>query len=365
MHKAEARQGGRSLSAIGAAHASARAFQKDQVLFAFGLLPHTHAHEMSSSGTPQRTILITGCSSGCGRDAALALRDRGWRVFAACRKQADCNELKALGFDSPRIDYQEESSIDSGFDEVMAATGGTLDALYNNGAYSMRGAVEDVPTDALRAMFEANFFGWHHLTAKTVKVMRKQGEHGRGHIIQHSSGFGMVSGAFNSCYCATKFALEAHSQALRQELFDTDIKVVLLNTGLIKTSIREKSRVPYNRWIAPVVETSYFRTYYRQVIEPRLFGPYVPDKNEEQVDSVTRKVIAALETSSPPVRYYITFLIWKLAVAVRLFPSALVDKLYLQALTGKKLHGRASAHTALHPQAPADPDEDTCAPKKD
>ena len=84
----------------------------------------------------------------------------------------------------------------------------------------------------------------------------------------------MVSGAFNGCYCATKFALEAHSAALRQELLDTDIEVVLLNTGLIKTEIREKSRAPYTKWIKPLVEESAFRTYYLQKVEPRLFGPW-------------------------------------------------------------------------------------------
>ena len=119
----------------------------------------------------------------------------------------------------------------------MEATGGTLDALFNNGAFSMRGAVEDVPTAALREIFETNFFGYHSLTVKAVAVMRKQGD--RGHIIQHSSGFGLLAGAFNMCYCATKFALEAHSQSLRQELFGTDIKVVLLNIGLSELLLSE------------------------------------------------------------------------------------------------------------------------------
>ena len=297
-----------------------------------------------------RSILITGCSSGCGRDAAITLRAKGWRVFASCRRQADCDELKAEGFESPRIDYQDEASIDSGWAEVMAATGGTLDALYNNGAYSMRGAVEDVPTAALREIFEANFFGWHHLTRHAVKAMRKQGAHGRGHIIQHSSGFGLCTGAFNMSYCATKWALESHSAALRQELSDTDIQVVLLNTGLIRTSIREKSRAPYNKWIAPLVAGSSFRTFYRRVVEPRLFGPYVKDPREEEVDSVTSVVLRALEAPTPAVRYYITPLIWRLAAAVRLLPSRLIDRIVLKhMLGGARTWTRAQRHAGLHP----------------
>jgi len=108
----------------------------------------------------RRSILITGCSSGCGLDAAFTLKARGWRVFAACRKERDCEELRDQGLESPRIDYNDELSITTGYQQVLDATGGTLDALYNNGAFAMLGAVEDVPTAGLRELFEANFFGW-------------------------------------------------------------------------------------------------------------------------------------------------------------------------------------------------------------
>ena len=118
-----------------------------------------------------KSILITGCSSGIGLDAAQTLKAAGWRVFASCRQQADCDRLAAMGFESPRLDYTDPASIDAALAEVLEATGGRLDALFNNGAYTMRGAVEDVPTDALRAIFEANFFGWHHLTAKALRLL--------------------------------------------------------------------------------------------------------------------------------------------------------------------------------------------------
>ena len=83
------------------------------------------------------SILITGCSSGCGLDAAFTLKARGWRVFAACRKERDCEELRDQGLESPRIDYNDELSITTGYQQVLDATGGTLDALYNNGAFAM------------------------------------------------------------------------------------------------------------------------------------------------------------------------------------------------------------------------------------
>ena len=138
----------------------------------------------------QKSILITGCSSGIGYAAAVGLREAGWHVFASCRKAEDCARLQAEGFDSPLIDYADTTSIAAGLADVLKATGGTLDALFNNGAYGTPGAMEDLPTDALRAIFEANVFGWHELTRAVIPVMRAQG-HGR--IVQCSSVLGFVA----------------------------------------------------------------------------------------------------------------------------------------------------------------------------
>ena len=188
--------------------------------------------------------------------------------------------------------------------------------------------------------------------------MRKQGKRGRGHIIQHSSGFGLFSGPFRMPYCASKFALEAHSQSLRVELADTDIHVIILNTGLIKTPIREKARPPYRKWIRPLVAKSVWKTYYENEIEPRLFGPYKPDIFEDMPPAVTRQVIAALDSDRPYIRYYVTKLIWWVAFLVRATPSFVVDNLglasicragFLRAYFGSK----DSIYAVLHPPAKA------------
>ena len=313
----------------------------------------------TDSMPPGRTILITGCSSGCGLDAAHTLRARGWRVFASCRKLKDCEELRIQGFDSPRIDYADEASIYSGYQEVMDATGGTLDALYNNGAFALLGAVEDVPTAGLRELFEANFFGWHTLTQLAIKTMRRQGPpspgsptgyRGAGRIIQHSSGYGLFAGAFRMAYCASKHALEAHAQCLRQELADTEIHVVLLNTGLIRTQIREKSRAQWTKWIAPLVERSAWRSLYQTKLEVRLFGPYVPDPMEGETPLVTHEVLRALESPTPCARYYVTKLIWALAFLVRVIPSRAMDAFLNKATNGVPVFGgRAARCAVLHP----------------
>ena len=140
--------------------------------------------------TQRKTILITGCSSGIGYTSAHMLRKRGWQVFASCRKAEDCARLEAEGFASPRIDYADTQSITQGLASVLEQTGGTLNALYHNGAFAIPGAAEDLPTDALRSIFEANFFGWHELTRQVLPVMRAQG-HGR--IVFCSSVLGLVS----------------------------------------------------------------------------------------------------------------------------------------------------------------------------
>ena len=194
----------------------------------------------------ERSVLITGCSSGIGLDAARGMKARGWRVFASCRLPEDCARLTAEGFEAPRIDYTDAGSIEAGLGEVLEATGGRLDALFNNGAHGTPGAVEDLPTDGLRAIFEANLFGWHELTRRVLPVMRAQG-HGR--IVQNSSVLGFVTLRWRGAYVATKHALEGLTDTLRLEMQGTGIHVILIEPGPVTTMIREKSIPHFERWI--------------------------------------------------------------------------------------------------------------------
>lgn len=94
---------------------------------------------------PQKTVLITGCSSGIGYDAAHFLSARGWRVFATCRQDSDCARLRDEGLDSFVLDYADPDSITTALAEVLQRSNGRLDALYNNGAFACPGATEDLP----------------------------------------------------------------------------------------------------------------------------------------------------------------------------------------------------------------------------
>ncbi|MCB1333723.1 MAG: SDR family NAD(P)-dependent oxidoreductase [Roseivivax sp.] len=269
----------------------------------------------------QRSILITGCSSGIGLDAARGLRARGWRVFASCRQEADCARMRAEGFDAPRIDYTEPASIRAGLDVVLAQTGGTLDALFNNGAHATPGAVEDLPVEALREIFEANVFGWHALTRMAIPVMRAQG-HGR--IVNHSSVLGYVTLRWRGAYTATKFATEGLTDTLRQEMADTPIRVITLNTGPVTSRIRANSIPHFERWID--WQHSARAAQYSDTLLKRLYaegGP--PDRFELPPSAVTAKLIHAIEAANPRPRYYITTLSYLMAGARRLLPTRALD----------------------------------------
>ncbi len=269
----------------------------------------------------QRTILITGCSSGIGKDAAYALKARGWRVFASCRQEADCNQLRDAGFESPQIDYTDEGSITAGLAQVLQATGGTLDAVFNNGAHGFFGAVEDLPTQGLREIFESNFFGWHELTRQIIPVMRTQGH---GHILQCSSTLGFTYIPWRGAYAATKRALEAMSDTLRIEMRGTGIHVVLIEPGPITTMFREKGIPFFERWID--WETSPRRAEYEDGLIERLYrGSGKKDLFELPPSAVTAKVIRALESQNPKPRYKVTGATHLAAVLHRALPDRALD----------------------------------------
>ncbi|MEL6960068.1 MAG: SDR family NAD(P)-dependent oxidoreductase [Pseudomonadota bacterium] len=268
----------------------------------------------------RKSILITGCSSGIGYDAAHGMRDAGWRVFASCRKQADCDRLIAEGFESPLIDYQDEDSIQSGLAEVLAATGDTLDALFNNGAFATPGAVEDLPRAALRANFEANFFGVHDLTRAVIPVMRKQG-HGR--IIQNSSVLGLVTLPWRGSYNSTKFALEGLTDTLRVEMRHPDIHIILIEPGPVTSDIRKNSIPHFEKWID--WENSALRSLYEKGLRQRLYEDSGPDRFELPASAVTKKLLHACTARRPKPRYYVTTPTYIMGTLRRILPTRALD----------------------------------------
>jgi NAD(P)-dependent dehydrogenase (short-subunit alcohol dehydrogenase family) len=274
-----------------------------------------------------RSILITGCSSGIGYHAATTLKNAGWRVLATCRKQIDCDRLRGEGFESFVLDYETPKSIEDGFNTAMTLTGGTLDALYNNGAYAVPAAVEDLPVEAMRQNFEANFFGWHDLTRRVIPVMRAQGH---GHIVQCSSVLGLVAMPWRGSYNATKFALEGLTDTLRLEMRGTGIHVVTIEPGPITSDFRLNARKKFDRWID--WENSVRADQYRSSLVPRLYAASkAPDRFERGAEAVTQRLMKALETDRPRAHYYVTTPTWIAAVLRRLLPTSMIDALMVKA----------------------------------
>lgn len=270
----------------------------------------------------KKTILITGCSSGIGFNAARGLREAGWRVFASCRKEKDCVRLRELGFESPLLDYQQLDTIHSCVDQVLAATGGRLDAVFNNGAYAVPGAVEDLPTEALRNIFEANVFGWHELNRRILPVMRQQGY---GRIINNSSVLGLVSAPWRGAYVATKFALEGLTDTLRIEMRDTPIQIILIEPGPITSNIRLNSIPHFERWID--WKNSPRAKQYREKLLKRLYKDRGKDRFELAPDAVTAKLLDALEAKSPRARYYVTTPTYVMGFLRRILSTKTLDRL--------------------------------------
>jgi NAD(P)-dependent dehydrogenase (short-subunit alcohol dehydrogenase family) len=246
-----------------------------------------------------KTILITGCSSGVGAYCARALKADGWTVFATARKPSDINDLKAEGFSAYYLDYSEEQSIRDAVKAVLEQTGGTLDALYNNGAYAVPGAVEDLPTAALREQFEAAFFGWHELTQLIVPVMRQQG-HGR--IVHCSSILGLVPMKLRGAYVASKFALEGLMTTQRMELEGSGIHVSLLEPGSIESNFRANAAAQVSKYID--IENSVFRAQYNS--EMMRFSQARPPRFALGPDAIYKVLKHALENARPKPHYVVT-----------------------------------------------------------
>lgn len=248
----------------------------------------------------EKSILITGCSSGIGYGVAQDLRNAGWRVFASCRKLADCERLISEGFDSPRIDYADGDSIAAGLAEVLAATGGTLDALFNNGAFAVPGLVEDIPVEALRDIFETNLFGQHDLTRQVIPVMRAQG-HGR--ILMNSSVLGTVGYPWRGAYNATKFALNGLTETLRMEMGGSGIHVSLIEPGPVTSDFRKNAIAHFERWIDPT-QTARAADY--EAERSQLYGSPGKARFELPPSAVSKKVLHALTSANPRPRYFVT-----------------------------------------------------------
>lgn len=270
----------------------------------------------------QSSILITGCSSGIGYTAAKMLKERGYRVFAAARKLTDVQRLKDEGFEAVQLDVNDSESIRRALEKVLAATGGTLDALFNNAGYLQAGAIEDLNRDMNRAQFETNVFGPMELIQYVLPVMRKQG-HGR--IVQNSSILGVITLPYYGAYNASKFALDGFTNTLRQELKGTNIFVSSINPGAIYSELRNKAFTHFQQGLADKKMHSHHAAVYE-----RMEKNYFDTKNRNDAltctpDAVVKKLIHALESPHPRAHYYVGRGALAMSILKRILPDFALD----------------------------------------
>ena len=281
-----------------------------------------------------RTVLITGCSSGIGRAAADTLRERGYRTFATARRAADVERLKADGHESLRLDLTDGRSIDAAIDEMFSRTSGRLYGLFNNGGFGQPGAVEDVTVEALRAQFETNVFGWHTVIRRVLPAMRAAGE---GRIVQNSSVLGLVALRYRGAYVASKFAIEALTDAMRLELRGSGVHISLIEPGPIVSRFRANAYEAFERHID--IESSPHREVYRRVI-----GRLASEEGDAPFtlpeSAVVARLLHALESPRPKARYYVTVPTHALALLKRVLPGRWLDAA-LSRISDAELRGTA------------------------
>ncbi len=267
----------------------------------------------------EKSVLVTGASSGIGYHCAHALKKRGYRVIASARKAEDIARLQTEGFDTVKIDLDDPDSIDRAVNEVKALTGGRLYALFNNAAYGQPGAVEDLSREALRAQFETNLFGTHELTVKLLPAMIAAKE---GRIVQNSSVLGFAALRYRGAYNASKFALEGLSDTLRLELEGTGVHVSLIEPGPVRSRFRENALKKFLENI-DIKHSRLAGRYEKKLAQlksdkdaPFTLGP----------ESVAKALFHALESPRPKIRYRVTVPTHLFFWLKKILPDRLMDR---------------------------------------
>lgn len=252
----------------------------------------------------QKNILITGCSSGIGLATAAQLHARGFRVLAACRKESDVERMNALGYLGIQLDLDDSASIERAAARVREVTGDRLYGLFNNGGYGVYGPLPTISRSQMEQQFSSNFFGTHQLTMLLLPAMEPQGE---GRIVMTSSVMGIISTPGRGAYAASKYALEAWSDALRLELRHSGIKISLIEPGPIRTRFTENVN----------------QTQADQPVE----NPGIAARFTLGPDDVAKKVVHAFSSETPRIRYPVTTVTHVVRVLKRLLPDRWMDKI--------------------------------------
>ncbi len=267
---------------------------------------------------PSKAVLITGCSSGIGRATAVELAAAGWKVYASARRLQSISDLRERGCETLSLDVNDEASMSAAVETVSAAEG-AVGVLVNNAGYSQSGAVETVPVGQVRRQFETNVFGLIRMCQLVLPGMREQRW---GRIVNLSSMGGRLTFPGGGVYHASKYAVEAISDALRFEVRGFGVDVVVIEPGLIVTKFgdtaaasvseteAESAYADFNRKVASTTEEAYTGPM------AKLGGP---------PETVAKAIAQALASDRPKPRYAVTPSARLLINSRRLTPDRLWD----------------------------------------
>ncbi len=244
-----------------------------------------------------KAVLITGCSTGIGRTTAEHLAQKGWTVYATARRLESISDLEQKGCRTLALDVTDESSMQAAVSAVEQAEG-AVGVLVNNAGYSQSGAVEEVPMDQVRRQFETNVFGLLRMSQLVLPGMRRQGW---GRIVNISSMGGRVVFPGGGIYHGTKFAVEAISDAMRWEVRNFGVDVIVIEPGLIKTEFGETAAHSVNDAVpseGPYAE-------FNQQVAATTAGAY-EGRGTTGPEAVAKRIEKAISRKRPGARYPVT-----------------------------------------------------------
>ncbi|MEW5291152.1 SDR family oxidoreductase [Erwinia papayae] len=252
----------------------------------------------------QKIVVITGCSSGIGLVAASDLLRRGYHIFAACRKPQDVERMNQLGFTGIELDLNDADSVTRAARQILELSNNQLFALFNNGGYGVYGPLESITREQMEQQFATNLFGTHQLTTLLLPALRASGN---ARIINTSSVLGLISTPGRGTYAASKYALEAWSDALRMELYGSGVQVSLIEPGPIETRFTNNVHQAHRN--KPVK------------------NPGIAARFSLPPEAILPKLRHALESKKARLRYPVTLVAHAMTFLRRLLPGWIMDRI--------------------------------------
>jgi len=249
----------------------------------------------------QKSVLITGCSSGIGKCTAEYMRKRRWYVYATARKKSDVQSLRDFGFSAYHLDLTDSNSIHICAEQILNDSDGKLNAIVHNAGVLVIGAIEDISREGVREQFETNVFGPIELTQHLIPAWRAQGD---GKIIfissPNSNGFGYP---LLGVEAASKAAIEVVASALRRETKGSRITISTICPGESHTGILLKAAASLLKYVDTAKSVHSQR--YKRLVE--CFLRENTHSSRSDCSYIVRAIAAILEHNCPPRRVVIPF----------------------------------------------------------